>query len=593
MIEYSFSGQELRQRQWLQSIVEGNIDSHLRDFPWEPWEADQTEKALIEALHLYLDSPREIHWKILLKKFFEIPRRGFLPYCSFRLIHHPGEISLRLSAWAFSRTRSRGLPEVVIREKLHELNPEDIQNLSQLLQLYLARGENEKVVSMVEKQEPENGRPVFAREKGHALFYLGRMEEAAEAYHDEAVVPSKERWLGQVHEAAALVFLNKAQPAAESFKKLIDEYPDAQDIHYYYSLEEVVLKKIPQSEAIYFAEEKPGDSELSFEEIPKFPAGRFKGAPVPVTDRWVEYWKFSRERQRHLARLEGAENVSCPVCGVEESEYFMVSPATGFTLVLCPECGHRFARPMPTEEELHLLYEKEYFSGKDQYAQRILAALEENKPLTSEPAYESLFEWLDRMGWRQWELERGANRRALDIGCASGACLVALKLRGWTVEGQDIGGEYGDYFEQLEIPYHKIPLENIPAENESFDLVTMTHVIEHLAEPAKTIQWCWSRLKPGGRLVVMTPAAGTVAAWLGGPLWYAVPEHVQFFTPESLRLLGVQRVGLKPLYFRTRVGVEVETPFRNWRRQGIGGSLRALLEMTGQGDVVEMVMEKA
>ena len=119
----------------------------------------------------------------------------------------------------------------------------------------------------------------------------------------------------------------------------------------------------------------------------------------------------------------------------------------------------------------------------------------------------------------------------------------------------------------------------------------MAHVIEHLSEPLATLQWIFSHLKPGGRLLLTTPVCGTLTAWFGGEAWFHMTEHVQYFTPHSLCRLG-RRCGLSLLYNRTLIGVETETTHHNWRRLLLGGSLERLLQDLGHGDVIDLVLEK-
>jgi SAM-dependent methyltransferase len=170
--------------------------------------------------------------------------------------------------------------------------------------------------------------------------------------------------------------------------------------------------------------------------------------------------------------------------------------------------------------------------------------------------------------------------------------MLELRNRGWRVRGQDVTDRFASYYETLGIPFHHGQSTDLPIEDSSLDLCTMTHVIEHLSDPAAVLAGIHSWLKPGGRLVLMTPCCGTLTAWLGGKQWYYMTEHVQFFTPQSLMSLG-QRVGLQPLYWRTRVGVQYETPFRAWRRNLMGGPLEKLFEALGHGDVIELVLGKA
>jgi SAM-dependent methyltransferase len=72
-----------------------------------------------------------------------------------------------------------------------------------------------------------------------------------------------------------------------------------------------------------------------------------------------------------------------------------------------------------------------------------------------------------------------------------------------------------------------------------FDAITFSHVIEHLPNPLDSLQRSLRLLKPGGRLVVVTPNGQSLGARYFGPDWVAwdPPRHLHVFTPRSLRRL--------------------------------------------------------
>src|SRR5690606_18438154 len=88
----------------------------------------------------------------------------------------------------------------------------------------------------------------------------------------------------------------------------------------------------------------------------------------------------------------------------------------------------------------------------------------------------------------------------------------------------------------------------------SFDLVTVRHVIEHIADPQPFMAELAQVLKPGGQLVIETPNSNALGRALMGAIWFAneVPRHLVLFNPESLRHLA-DRHGLR------QVDVSLET----------------------------------
>jgi SAM-dependent methyltransferase len=72
---------------------------------------------------------------------------------------------------------------------------------------------------------------------------------------------------------------------------------------------------------------------------------------------------------------------------------------------------------------------------------------------------------------------------------------------------------------------------------ESFDAISMFHVLEHEQQPLDLLRRVHRILKPGGRLLVGVPNAASLARRLFGRHWmgYDFSRHRQVFTPRSLQ----------------------------------------------------------
>jgi SAM-dependent methyltransferase len=72
---------------------------------------------------------------------------------------------------------------------------------------------------------------------------------------------------------------------------------------------------------------------------------------------------------------------------------------------------------------------------------------------------------------------------------------------------------------------------------ESFDAVSMFHVLEHEQRPLELLGHARRLLVPQGRLLIAVPNGASVARRLFGRFWlgYDLPRHRLVFTPRSLR----------------------------------------------------------
>jgi 2-polyprenyl-3-methyl-5-hydroxy-6-metoxy-1,4-benzoquinol methylase len=118
-------------------------------------------------------------------------------------------------------------------------------------------------------------------------------------------------------------------------------------------------------------------------------------------------------------------------------------------------------------------------------------------------------------GWRAAQ----ESMKVLDVGCGYGRNLRMLREMGCDVKGVDVNQHCID--ELRAAGYDCVRPEELGPTVPHYDAVLMAHVIEHFA-PADLLAMLDSyldRLKPGGRLVVLTP--------LMSPYFYDDFDHVK------------------------------------------------------------------
>jgi len=117
----------------------------------------------------------------------------------------------------------------------------------------------------------------------------------------------------------------------------------------------------------------------------------------------------------------------------------------------------------------------------------------------------------------------------LDVGCGRGEHLREFQNLGYQVRGVDLSNEAKELLKDVEVEIVDIEKELLPYENESFDVVFNKSLIEHLNNPENFMREASRVLKPGGRLVTMTPDWESVYK-----IFYEDYTHRTPFTKESL-----------------------------------------------------------
>jgi SAM-dependent methyltransferase len=129
--------------------------------------------------------------------------------------------------------------------------------------------------------------------------------------------------------------------------------------------------------------------------------------------------------------------------------------------------------------------------------------------------------------------------RLLEIGCAAGFLLVAARERGFAARGVEMSAWAAAHARDaygLDVTTGYLERIDLPAGH--FDVVVMADVIEHLHDPRRTLQHIHRVLRPGGRLLLLTPDVGSLMARLAGRRWWGLlDDHYFYFSRATLRRL--------------------------------------------------------
>lgn len=229
--------------------------------------------------------------------------------------------------------------------------------------------------------------------------------------------------------------------------------------------------------------------------------------------------------------------VNCNNCGSNQQTFLLKGKdrlykvdQKQFTYVKCVECGLVFLNPQPEIEELKNYYPEEYGPYQD------------SNTVFKYGLFSNLFKKIkDYKNTSNKISGNDSSLNYLDFGCGGGESLMSVKENHpkWKLYGMD-NNEYackkieekgfnafcGDILE-MDIPIN------------FFDIVNMSHVIEHLSEPKATLLKINTTMKKGSKIIISTPNFDSLASKFFRTYWYALeaPRHLFLFTPTTLKRL--------------------------------------------------------
>lgn len=237
----------------------------------------------------------------------------------------------------------------------------------------------------------------------------------------------------------------------------------------------------------------------------------------------------------------------CPVCHAHAGRrlhtmHFALpddSPLpTQYHLLVCLHCGIGYADSAATADA----YDR-YYRHFSRYEDTAVATGGGDDPVDRQ-RIENTAEFLSA----QVQL----SARVLDVGCGNGGLLAALRRRGFTdLTGLDpaaacIARIKAEGFAAVHASLPLCDPATLRDSSGSFDLIVMSHVLEHAFDAHRALDSLLPLLVPGGHLYIETPDASRYCMDGFPPLYFFDPEHINHFDEESLKYLG-RTLGLLPI----------------------------------------------
>ena len=237
----------------------------------------------------------------------------------------------------------------------------------------------------------------------------------------------------------------------------------------------------------------------------------------------------------------------CPWCNSENNhkflelkDYFLTQE--DFEILECNDCKLLFTSPCPTPDKIGDYYKSEDYLSHNEEKKSLFAKIYNkvkkiniknkfNLAVSNQPSAISL----------------------LDIGCGVGDFLLYAKEKGCNITGIEPSENARKIAEKkLECKIlSPEELQNIP--DNSFNIITMWHVLEHVADLKTEIYHLQRILKKDGKLILALPNYKSYDAEYYKDKWaaYDVPRHLSHFSQRSIKNIfketKLQLIDTKPL----------------------------------------------
>ncbi len=218
----------------------------------------------------------------------------------------------------------------------------------------------------------------------------------------------------------------------------------------------------------------------------------------------------------------------CPNCDSEKSEKF--AKAGKVLIVKCPDCGLVF-KPLK--------------SLSSQNLQKLQDGVYKDLRLRTE------LEMLYKMAAARLETVKGFKKEGslLEIGCATGEFLEVAQKAGYETLGVDASKLFSDFARSKGLDVRYGLADDVLLEEDTFDVIVMFHLLEHIPEPNLFLESLIKHLAKGGIIFIICPNIDSITRKPFG-YWssaFQQPDHLVFYSYKTLNQV-CEKSGFKVIY---------------------------------------------
>ncbi|MCP3871540.1 MAG: class I SAM-dependent methyltransferase [Desulfobacteraceae bacterium] len=190
--------------------------------------------------------------------------------------------------------------------------------------------------------------------------------------------------------------------------------------------------------------------------------------------------------------------------------------------------------------------------------------------------------------------------KLLDVGCSNGAFIFTAGKFGIQCEGIEPAKEAALAAQKANLKVHHGYLEKSNLQKESYDVITLFEVIEHLKNPVELLNECNKLLKKNGIMVIRTANTDSWTLRLLKEKWHYLNiskhgGHISFFCKKSMTVIG-DITGFSIIQFNTHSVTLCEKETASYFKYRLLKIFSELLnlpaKLVGKGQEMEVYLRK-
>lgn len=219
--------------------------------------------------------------------------------------------------------------------------------------------------------------------------------------------------------------------------------------------------------------------------------------------------------------------IFCPICDASSATHIQSHPDfVTSDIYHCSSCNCWFASPQPDQHSLEKYYREIYSPQRQKYFGKQYYALMQRR---AKAQVEFIIQGI-QSSQPTYSLSR---KKALDLGCGIGSLVVALQQNTLEAIGYDGDAEAIKIGRSLWNSNIFEGSVDLTSAKHSFDLLCLSHFIEHLQDIRRTLKDICAVVKTGGYIFVEVPDCFPQMFEYG----VDTESHIYFFTKFSLKRL--------------------------------------------------------